>query len=321
MRLDTCGQLASAVVFGLGLAAQLAMNVLAALVIQPSGRRRILGLWLATGGASLSWLAPQVPLLRALMCLSGTLTWLRCIELAGMDSSPSRRWRILFVLSDSDPRTHLKAPRRWPLRSFAWMIVCSLLAAVGFALVDGSRPRDAADFLAWGQRWLGGSLLVYASFEALVTLSRCLYAGFGRYVPPFHHHPIVSRSLREFWGQRWNRMMQRWLHRHLFSPIANHRGIPLGPRRAVAATAVTFLGSAILHAWLVASAAGPEMALAMAAFFILHGMALLVEACLPLQRWPHWAGHLWTSIVFLITLPLFVEPSLQIAGLCPLPPS
>jgi hypothetical protein len=52
----------------------------------------------------------------------------------------------------------------------------------------------------------------------------------------------------------------------------------------------------------------------MGAFFVIHGVVVVIEAKLGAARWPRAIGHVWTLGVFAITAPLFVEPLLQSLG-------
>jgi hypothetical protein len=57
-----------------------------------------------------------------------------------------------------------------------------------------------------------------------------------------------------------------------------------------------------------------QHAVAMGAFFLLHGGIVIVESKLGVARWPRIAGRAWTLGLFAITLPLFVEPMLGSLG-------
>jgi hypothetical protein len=47
--------------------------------------------------------------------------------------------------------------------------------------------------------------------EAVGSLGELLAAAFGKKIHPIHEMPVVSKSLVDFWGKRWNRWVQDWL--------------------------------------------------------------------------------------------------------------
>src|SRR5436190_320061 len=76
--------------------------------------------------------------------------------------------------------------------------------------------------------------------------------------------PIAARSLREFWGERWNRVVGSWLRRTFFVPWARRRHIGVG-------LALAFTVSALLHGYMALAAVGLAAALPMTTFFLLQG--------------------------------------------------
>jgi hypothetical protein len=52
------------------------------------------------------------------------------------------------------------------------------------------------------------------------TCLRALIAALGYAMEPVQRTPILSRSLAEFWGRRWNRIVGRWLRENAFEPFA-----------------------------------------------------------------------------------------------------
>jgi hypothetical protein len=81
-----------------------------------------------------------------------------------------------------------------------------------------------------------GALVMYALGETGDALFRVLLASSALRGPPIHRTPIVATSLREFWGERWNLVVNRWLREHCFLPWARrrqprHRPRPRLPRQ------------------------------------------------------------------------------------------
>lgn len=74
--------------------------------------------------------------------------------------------------------------------------------------------------------------------ESIGAISRICWLGFGESVPAIHRQPWRARSLTEFWGQRWNRLIGDWLRQAVFWPNRRHARVAMG---------ATFLVSGILH--------------------------------------------------------------------------
>lgn len=144
---------------------------------------------------------------------------------------------------------------------------------------------------ASGSHWLAG---------------RRLWHLFGVDVPTVQRNPILSRSLAEFWGQRWNRVVGGWLREFFFAPLARRRLPQLG-------LAASFGASAAIHAWLIIGL-GADAAVMMAAYFLLQGAALFVESRIGLRRAPPILGRAWAIGVVLAPLPLLQGPWTQALG-------
>ena len=86
-----------------------------------------------------------------------------------------------------------------------------------------------------------------------------------------HRHPLLSTSLSQFWGQRWNPVIMRALQDSFYVPLRR-----LGAHRAVAVLGC-FAGSALLHCVPQYLATGFRDAVCMCSFFLLHGVLVLAE--------------------------------------------
>jgi D-alanyl-lipoteichoic acid acyltransferase DltB (MBOAT superfamily) len=146
---------------------------------------------------------------------------------------------------------------------------------------------------------------VYALAEAANNLAHAVLAALGLKSPPLHRTPIAACSLKEFWGERWNLPVSRWLRAHFFLPLARRR-------RPVLGVALAFLASAGLHAWTVGVALGGAAAASMAGYFAIQGFLMALEVRLGVARWTEPAGWAWTMLCVLAPSPLFLEPLLRV---------
>lgn len=176
------------------------------------------------------------------------------------------------------------------------------------AIVLRSLPFVGSTVTVLLARWLVGVLLCYATADTLVGVIRVVYRLFGLVPPPIHRHPILSKSVGEFWSRRWNLPVHEWLWRHCFKPVARRSSVTAG-------VAIVFAVSMLMHAWTIVFGAGLSMALLVAAFFLIQGVLVVVERSLRVAYWPNIAARAWAASCVIGTLPLFIEPILRIAGL------
>jgi hypothetical protein len=212
-----------------------------------------------------------------------------------------RVWQMFSIL---DTRAFVRArPLFDPRLAFACLAFGGG-AALAFALAH-REPPDASP--AWTARWAFGLVGVYCVADAAGAFVRFFYRAIGLDSPRIHRTPIASRSLAEFWGDRWNRVVGTWLRGRLFVPFARRGRVGLG-------VAAAFGVSAALHAYLVLVSAGARPAAIMGAFFVAQGVLLLVERAMRVAKWPRAAAHAWFLATMIATTPLFVMPGLEALG-------
>ena len=125
---------------------------------------------------------------------------------------------------------------------------------------------------------------------------------------PLFRAPLLSRSLTEFWGQRWNMAFSEMTAIGVFRPLKGH----IGPG---AATAIAFLFSGLLHELAISVPAKAGFGLPLL-YFAMHAAAMFIERRMERAGRPiHgkvWLGRFWTTAWLVIPLPiLFHEPFLR----------
>jgi hypothetical protein len=268
--------------------------------------------WLSCALASALLVVPfwvqQGTVLRAAIALE--LLWI-CVKVFGLARDPSARsagFRVLQLLVLHDLRQDglLKRGARpqLALRTLLLALLWGGAAALALWLALFVAPA-----LPLGQGFLlrcaAGAAFAYAGVEAALGLFLFVYRSGGLQPPSLHRQPILSTSIGEFWGRRWNRIVGSWLFGTFYRPLAVRGHSLLG---IVAA----FLASAALHLYFTWAAIGLGPALRMALFFLTQLPLLLAELHLQQARWPGIARRAWTIGWLTLTSPLFVEPMLDI---------
>lgn len=285
---------------------QIALTISAGVLITPhSPTRRRLGLVLA-----LLLLLPPLLLpreqagLRFISMLFGVLGLGRSLDLARPSTALGPWARIWMLVALFDVRALARTRSRLDPRELGWWLGHALLLILGWIVVFELAPRGHGA-ARWALRWGAGTVVCYAFAEILQSTLMIAYRALGLSFPRVNERPILSRTLGEFWGQRWNRVVATWLHDYLFRPLARRRL----PRAGVLAA---FAGSTGLHFWVAWIPLGVVGGLWMGSFFVVHGVAVLAERAIGVARWPAAAQRGWTLAWFAISAPLFVEPMMQI---------
>ena len=140
--------------------------------------------------------------------------------------------------------------------------VCGL--AVLFGAVPLIRGNDA--YLVGWVGMIGVVLMLHFGFFHLLS---CAWRSAGVAAKPLMNWPLLSTSLGDFWGRRWNTAFRDLTHRFLFRPLTPR----LGPRGAVFAG---FVFSGLVHdaviSWPAAGGYGGPTA-----FFLIQGCGMLAE--------------------------------------------
>ncbi len=186
--------------------------------------------------------------------------------------------------------------------------------SIGFAFVIAAR-------VVWSvtDDWSRGSRLLFATVLLLPGLSLMLHFGLfnlltaawramGAECDSVFRAPLLSKSLAEFWGRRWNLAFSEMTTLAVFRPLRAAFGNTF-------ATLAAFLFSGVLHELAIsvpvrAGFGGPLL------YFAAHGFGMLLES-----RWASLAeliqtrpafGRAWTLTWIVLPLPvLFHEPFLR----------
>jgi hypothetical protein len=279
-------------------------NLVGAL-IAPTDRRGV-RTWIAlviglASTVAARWIPRDWPVFRTVAAFALMAGYFRLIAIALRPASPMLGRVLAVTLPVVEPRRLATAPRAFRVDLFI-AGVFEVAVAIFLFLSAKAYPHEA-----FAMRTLVAGTSAYFIVDGTARLLEAITRAIGVDIGPLHDAPILARTVGEFWSRRWNRSVHAWLNEFAFRPVAKRFGVAMGVFAA-------FGASAVLHFVPIAVAYDARWACAMAAFFVIHGVIVVVEAKLGVARWPRALGHVWTLGIFAITGPLFVLPLLQSLG-------
>ena len=209
-------------------------------------------------------------------------------------------------------------PRATPWSKPGWLLVvglveiaaCISLLWLGYVLRLWDR--------AWPLRWLDDLIVLVEVGVGAAGMHHTLVgvaARLGHHVRGLQENPLLSASLSEFWGKRWNRLVQRHLEEGFFRPVLRAGK----PRLAFFST---FAASGMLHL-LVLGGGGPlsvilPIAAQIIGFFLLHGALVALERRLTWHHPPSHPRGLFLArarslVIFILLSPLLLDPFAHLA--------
>lgn len=180
---------------------------------------------------------------------------------------------------------------------------CGVAGIVLLSLVLPFLPTNLAGMLGIA------ALLLTVHFgyaEALPWLLR--WAGYA--VPPLFDAPLQSVTLTEFWSRRWNRAFVEMNQILFLRPLHRRLG-------AAGAAVGVFAVSGILHEMAISYPAGRGWGGPLA-YFVLHGLLVLLESRWKAENWSRTARSLWTWSCLLVPLPILFHAPFRQTCILPL---
>lgn len=180
--------------------------VAAALAHGPRWQRRS-ALLCAVGATALPWWAiSNVSLFSGALALWMTWCLGRVIDLTSDWRQRPFGRRLWHVFALVDTRQTSWASPTLDVWALGKTLGCALVATLGLRIVTEVAVQPEGPWY-WVLRWVGGALFCYCLADVVEGGVRALYRAVGVVVPRQHVVPIASRSVQEFWGNRWNRVV------------------------------------------------------------------------------------------------------------------
>lgn len=237
----------------------------------------------------------------AVYCGCKALTWLRTPH------PPAPLWRHLSYLlawpgldvAAFFNLAPLPEARRPTLHEWTFAAVKFAFGVVVLVIVATWGPANSPYLLGW----VGMIGLAFVLHFGVFHLLSCGWRSIGVDAAPLMDWPILSQSVSEFWGKRWNRAFRDLTHRFLFRPLAAR----LGPRWALLAG---FVFSGLVHDAVISLPAGGGYG-GPTVFFAIQGAAMFVERGAlgkALGLGGGWRGRVFTAVVILGPAGLLFHP-------------
>lgn len=253
------------------------------------------------------WIPANWPIFRTVAAFGLMAGFFRVISIALRPRSSTLGRVLAVTLPVVEPRRVDRIPSVMRIDLFIagiFEIACAVFLFVCVKHLPRAIPYAG---MPSAMRTLVGGASAYFVVDGTARLLEALSRAIGLDLGPLHDAPILARTVGEFWSRRWNRAVHAWMNEFVFRPTTKRFGAAIG-------VLATFGVSAILHFVPITMAYDVRWAIPMGAFFLLHGVIVVIEAKLGVSRWPRALGHAWTLSMFALTAPLFVEPLLQSLG-------
>ncbi len=152
-------------------------------------------------------------------------------------------------------------------RAREWTIAAAN-TLLGFALIAfvAHRPAESNGLF---EGWLGMLGIILALHFGLFHLIALLWQEAGVDARPIMRAPLLSTSLSEFWGKRWNLGFHQLVYSSVFDPVRRKAGKP-------AAILAAFLASGLIHDLVISFPAGGGYGLP-TTYFLIQGIDILME--------------------------------------------
>jgi alginate O-acetyltransferase complex protein AlgI len=160
-------------------------------------------------------------------------------------------------------------PERRPvqpsLQAWSWAVVKTALGVV-LLWVVARRIPESEDLV---RGWIGLIGLIFLLHFGSFHLIALFWQAVGIAAEPIMLKPILSKSLSEFWGKRWNLGFRQLAHDLIFRPIHRRIGV-------AGAGVLVFVASGLIHDLVISLPARGGYGLP-TAYFILQGLGVTLE--------------------------------------------
>ena len=150
-------------------------------------------------------------------------------------------------------------------RTWLW---ASTKTSFGILLLWAIARRIPAEY-TWVRGWIGLLGLIFLLHFGSFHLIALFWQAMGIEAEPIMAKPVLSKSLSEFWGKRWNLGFRQLAHEFVFRPLYKCVGIG-------AAGLLVFVASGLIHDLVISVPARGGYGLP-TAYFVIQGLGVAAE--------------------------------------------
>lgn len=190
-------------------------------------------------------------------------------------ASVGRSLAYLLAWPGMDAETFLDArdqPDRPRLKEWLWATTKSALGVLLIWAIARRIPAEQSLFRGWIGLFGLIFLLHFGSFHLISLFWRTN----GISAASIMSSPILSKTLSEFWGKRWNLGFRQLAHEFVFKPLQKHTG-------ASVAGLLVFVVSGLIHDLVISVPARGGYGLP-TGYFIVQGLGVMFERSSPARR-------------------------------------
>jgi hypothetical protein len=180
--------------------------------------------------------------------------------------TPARSLAFLFAWPGMDAESFLNAsrhPEQPRLQEWLWAATKTLAGVLLLWAIARRIPAKQSLLRGW-IGLLGLILLLHFGSFHLIAL---FWRSMGIDAEPIMAKPILSKTLAEFWGKRWNLGFRQLAHEFIFQPLQKRTG-------ATTAGLFVFLASGLIHDVVISVPARGGYGLP-TAYFMLQGVGII----------------------------------------------
>jgi len=193
--------------------------------------------------------------------------------------------------SQNNQKPSPKYPESPSEKSLWNYIVKAIIVALFLQICDHS--QQIPQMILWTIYFLHMFFVLEIVLASLAKLAKFFL---GLQLEPQFNEPLLSTSLQDFWGRRWNLMVTSIMRPAVFQPIRDLTLRPLGPLLAThLAVMAAFVVSAVMHELMFFYLGRVRPTLEVTWFFLLHGVCVCLEIIVKVYVGKRWRVPWWVS--------------------------
>lgn len=223
------------------------------------------------------------------------------------------KWCLLTPTLDHGRFLKSRLEPRRPPGMFSWgQAFANVVVGLVMFCIVAPRLLPSQPMIAGWAAMSGIALWLHFGVLGLIVL---FWRYCGRDIHPLMNAPLLSTSLSEFWGRRWNTAFRDFAHEQIFRPVCRRWN-------GQAATLLSFLFSGLIHELAISVPAGGGYGLP-TVYFLLQYVGVIAEKKAMKRGWPVGSGAsgwLFAALFVLVPAGLLFHSAFVLNVIIPLVP-